>query len=142
MDKGMADARGYTRCVPSQGPRYKVQYTGEYVAPGQHDKFYAEVRDSWTNVQVVEYMGSTKEQALLTAETRAAEMNAPLTALATISKLGLHLEALLDDASADRQCIAEDALAILDHYIGQLRGRVWGPIGHTHFPAHWVDEVR
>jgi hypothetical protein len=132
------DGEQYSRTLPTQGPRYKVQYTGQYPYEAGV-KYYAEVRDSWTGVQVHEYMGANKEQAMLTAETRAAELNAPLTALEFTSRLGLHLEALLGDEHADRQLIAEDASAILDHYVGQLRGRVWGPIGRTTFPAPWVD---
>ena len=136
------DGDNYQRTLPTQGPRYKVQYTGTYTYTGQDPKFYAEVRDSWVGTQVMEASGPSKESALLVAETRAAELNTPQTALEFTSRLGLHLETLLNDENMDRQMVAEDAVAILDHYVGQIRGRVWGTIGRTHYPAPWVDGLR
>jgi len=128
--------------APTTGARYKVRYAGSYKYESRPlPLHYAEVHDSYLNLQVREFQADGKESALLSAETHAAELNTPITALEFTSRLGLHLEALLDVDTNDRQMIAEDAVTILDHYVGQVRGRVWAPLGVTHFPAEWVDKV-
>lgn len=129
--------------IPSTGPRYKVQYTGEYKYESRSLPYhYAEVRDSWTGTLIKEFQSDGKEIALLLAETLASEMNAPLSALTFTFMLGIHMERVINELEGDRGNLCEDVIVLLDHYVGQLRGRAWEPLDTSklHYSADWINE--
>jgi hypothetical protein len=134
---GMSDDNQNTQPIPTRAhPRYIVEVN----APS-----FVFVRDTWLNQDVrtfyVRGQGHTLEGAKLSAETAAAEMNAPATALEFVSRLANWLSEGRD-AEVNPGDLCEDMDRLLEHYIGQLRGVQREPLRQEmlYHPAPWINQ--
>ena len=128
-------------------PRFQV------LQPG--GPFMRVVWDTWLDTEAARFYGSyegaplnhedtaerVSERAQLLAETRAAELNLKSAdPLGFVEKLREHISNARDEEYNPGDLL-EDLDRILEHYAGQIRGTITGPLRQDMLraPAPWVD---